>query len=73
MKCFDKTNIYGQRAGNCIEFCGNGRNGNCQLYPDWQDVINPCLVCKGQFCKNYTGKLIKEELIKLSEEKGVYR
>lgn len=71
MKCFDKTNIYGQRAGDCIEFCGNGRNGNCQLYIDWQDVNHPCVICKGQYCEDYNPS--KDTLIKLSEAKGVYR
>lgn len=51
-------NNKGQRAGNCLEFSWNGKNGNCQLYPDWQEKIHPCIVCKGEFCNEYNGKLL---------------
>lgn len=49
------VNEYMQRAGDCVDFdwSANAPLGNCQLYDDWQTEINPCVVCKGQFCLEF--------------------
>ena len=48
-----KPNEQGQVAANCVELCHSGRNGNCQLFEDWQDVNHPCKVVMGEYCKDY--------------------
>lgn len=52
-----KPNEQGQVAANCIELCHSGRNGNCQLFKDWQDVNHPCKVVKGEYCENFKGSV----------------
>lgn len=58
MSKYDIVNKFGQRAGNCIDFDNSGRHGNCQLYPDWQDVNHPCVICLDGRCKKYSPERI---------------
>lgn len=53
MSAGDIINGYGQRAGDCLDFCHSGKKGNCQRYPDWQDVNHSCVICDNKFCEKY--------------------
>lgn len=62
MKLGDKTNDFGQRAGDCLDFSNYGKYGNCQNYPDWQENIHDCVICHNLYCENFddgTGKQCK--------------
>lgn len=61
MSNVDKTNKYGQRAGDCIHFddAPNLEFGHCDFFK----VFAECAVCKGLYC------LI---LAKVKEERNYY-
>jgi hypothetical protein len=53
MNKYDIVNSRNQRCGDCIDFDGSGKFGNCQQFPDWQKTKHPCVICKGEICENY--------------------